>query len=417
MDKYHGLYLARMDPNLLVSLVGYEGEKCISEIYEQENIQFLTFQPILQKFPRKLFLLFGPLKVFLQLLRLFWILLFTAGSIDLILLQNPPTIPTFIIVWICCRLKGAHFVIDWHNLGYSILGLALGETHLLVKIAKWIEKTFGKKADANLCVTQVMQKWLKNTWDIDAIVLYDKPPLFFKPTPIETQHGLFLRVGDQLKECNDLVRWNSSSEETILTCQIQGLNKKGKKMIVPRKDRPAVLISSTSWTADEDFGILLNALVLLDKKVCDLVQFPNVLVIVTGKGPQKQMYLKKIRQLALKRIRIATMWLEASDYPLILGSADVGVCLHTSSSGLDLPMKVLDMFGCGVPVCAIGFQCLHELVKHDVNGLVFTSEKQLSDQLYELLLGHPRQNRKLQKLRQALTTVEVSMSSSSTLCT
>ncbi len=68
---------------------------------------------------------------------------------------------------------------------------------------------------------------------------------------------------------------------------------------------------------------------------------PALLVVVTGRGPLLGEYQAKLRRLALRRCAFRTAWLTPGDYPLLLGTADVGVCLHTSSSGLDLPMKVM----------------------------------------------------------------------------
>lgn len=43
-------------------------------------------------------------------------------------------------------------------------------------------------------------------------------------------------------------------------------------------------------------------------------------------------------------------------------------------------MKVVDMLGCNLPVCALDFKCLHELVREE-NGLVYNNGDQLAKHL------------------------------------
>ncbi len=46
-------------------------------------------------------------------------------------------------------------------------------------------------------------------------------------------------------------------------------------VITQKPTRPAILMSSTSWTEDEDFSILLDALKIYEKK-CNMVMYLHV---------------------------------------------------------------------------------------------------------------------------------------------
>lgn len=144
--------------------------------------------------------------------------------------------------------------------------------------------------------------------------------------------------------------------------------------------------------------MLLRALAVYERRARAADgRLPKVFMVVTGKGPDRARYMQEVAKLqegadgeeGWKYVRCVSVWLEAADYPIMLGSADIGISLHSSSSALDLPMKVVDMFGCGLPVCALDFACLDELVKDGVNGLVFRDAEQLASELESLLTGFP----------------------------
>src|SRR5204863_408330 len=113
-------------------------------------------------------------------------------------------------------------------------------------------------------------------------------------------------------------------------------------------------------------------------------RFPDLVILVTGDGERRGEFERRFAGLPARRIQLRARWLEPEDYPRVVGSADLGLCLHRSSSGLDNPMKVADLFGAGVPVCALDYgACLAERVRHGDNGLLFSKAVQLADVLVD----------------------------------
>ncbi|KAI9222511.1 hypothetical protein BC828DRAFT_22297 [Blastocladiella britannica] len=356
--SYHALSLARRGH--AVHLIGYVDSTLPDTLLQQQRDGRISIHafPVFGAAPPGLFLLWAPIKALLQLLALVWILCFAIPAPSHILVQNPPSIPTLIVAQFAVWARSSRLVIDWHNLGYSILALRLGHTSLLVKLAKWIERTFGRIAHAHLFVTQAMRDHLVAEWDLvgEPIVLYDRPPAHFR-------------------------RLSGFEKSKMATATIPSL-----ASFDAAKD--CLIVSSTSWTVDEDFDLFLEALSAVDLHLQSsrAAAVCKVHVVITGKGPLRDHYEAEIADRTWSHVLISTAWLAAEDYPKLLGVADIGVSLHTSSSGLDLPMKVVDMFGCGLAVCAYDFECLSELVKPSF-GRVFTAAEELVSNL--LVRGAP----------------------------
>lgn len=372
--QYHALSIAALGGK--VKLIGYVDSEVHPDV---QASRFIEVIPI-RRFPKQLrtdnkllFLILAPLKVLWQAASLYYALGYRSDGTKWIIVQNPPGIPTLMVARFYCLIRGTRLIVDWHNFSYSILALRLGQSHPAVKIAAWFEGVFARGAKAHIAVTDAMTKALKQRWSLEAGVLHDRPPKHFQPLSREQRSAFLHRLPQTAQYATDIEK---------------------------RKWR--LIVSSTSWTADEDFSILLDALVDYSSSVQDDSSLPKILAIITGKGPLKEHCLSRIRELnqanKLHNVVIATAWLNTADYASLLGSADLGVSLHTSSSGVDLPMKVVDMFGTGLPVAGWSkFEAWPELVQEGKNGRGFESAEGLTQILEDMFHGD---GKKLEGLRQ-----------------
>ncbi|KAJ2907294.1 glycosyltransferase family 33 protein [Zalerion maritima] len=360
--QYHALSIAKHGGR--VSLIGYHESAPHPDISSSPRIitHPLSPPPAILRTKSIPFIITGPLKVLWQIHTLIYVLGFETTPSQWLLVQNPPSIPTLAVALVISRLRNTRLLIDWHNYGWTILAGTRGSSHPFVKMSKLYECLIGRWApDANLTVTDAMARQLKNLpYGVTSpiLTLHDRPANIFQPIKDPAARAAFLG------------RLEGVSEQTGSI--MQGTTR--------------LIVSSTSWTPDEDFSILLDALV-------QYASYPSAvptIAVITGKGPQKSFYEKRVKNLQkegkLPNITIQTKWLALEDYATLLACADLGICLHMSSSGVDLPMKVVDMFGTGLPVAAYSrYESCGELVKEGVNGCGFETSQELAAVLGRLL--------------------------------
>jgi len=357
-----------------ISLIGFNGGELRSDITTDTKIKVYyipdRINNILKKLPRIFFVLSAIVRILLQIFFLTYILLFKIPRPSFLILQNPPGIPAIYICSIVCFLRRTTFIIDWHNYGYTIM-----EVNKRNRIATWIakiyEKVYGRCSSLNFCVSNSMKYHLKNEMNIEAINLPDRAMKnVFKKLSLCESHYFFKKY----EETRDLFT------ETIL--------ENGHEIIKYKSNRPILMISSTSWTPDEDFDLLLDSLIETENKLLRSHEesiIKKVILIITGRGPNRDEFMKKVFKTNFKIFTIISIWLESDDYPKLLGASDIGICLHYSSSGYDLPMKVVDMFSAQLPVVSYDYETVHELINQNTNGFLFKNREDLSRILTDLI--------------------------------
>lgn len=280
-----------------------------------------------------------------------------------IIVQNPPGIPTLPIAWLMARLSSSRLIVDWHNLTAAMLRLKLPPSHPLVAASGAVERWVGRHADANLFVSSAMAARLGAESHLRGAVLRDRPSAEFAP------------LGDGARR-----------EVRSRMLRDSGLDGDERDWVI--------VLSPTSWTADEDFDLLLDALRDADaavERIPASARCARLLVLVSGRGALRERFEQAVAASGLRHLAARTAWFEAAEYPRAVAASDVGLSLHRSASGLDLPMKIMDFFGSGVPVLALDYgPCLAEAVSEDVNGLLFADANALSDVLVRLVTsGRP----------------------------
>jgi beta-1,4-mannosyltransferase len=364
----HALALA--EEGTAVSLAGYHETLVEDAVLRDPRISLYRIRSLrraAEGAPRFWFLLVTALRSALLFVETLWLLLVRTPRPDAVLVQNPPTVPTLLAGWIAARMRGSLFVIDWHNFGYTMLAPRLDPAHFVVRLAKTWERWLGHKADAHFCVSMAMRRILVGDFGLVApVVLYDKPrelaPLLPISERIARARNILARAGLTLP-----------SDTALAVCP-------------------------TSWTADEDMDLLLEGLERWDAQAAP--PSPQLMVLITGRGPLREVFEQRLSQLSWRRVIPRTAFLDPADYRELLRAAHIGFSMHRSSSGVDLPMKIMDLFGARTPAAVLDYgPCLAEQIQPGRTALTFRDSQEFAQRIDELLQGFPDHPQILERMQ------------------
>lgn len=271
---------------------------------------------------------------------------------EAIWLMAPPIVPAATILksW---RPRPRLFV-DWHNTGSSRMVAKYGIAHPLTLFYRWLENRPWPRNTVHFAVSKALADHLTPRVAPGGriITLHDLPVAATPCKPVSKNMWA--------------QKWGSL---------LDGLNPNALWIACP-----------TGWNDEERPEWILERLREFTRALPEKSR--PLQIIMTGVGPRRP---------SLSRCegpggRVAALlgWLPLKAYHALLACSDAGLCLHTSTSGLDLPMKLADMRGAQLRACIFRYSgVLNEVYQEPQNGYFFDSPEDLPECLIRLLSELP----------------------------
>ncbi len=384
-----------------VDLCGYESSNdvnsnintnsILSELKLHKNLH-IHYLPInFYKFP-----FFSTIKNFFSLNLHLYKLLYNLRGSDFILLQNPPSFPILSIIrfYVLFVSRSTRVIIDWNDFDYIKTNQKLNSassskklyTKPLIKFIEYYEWIFGK-AFIHLTTSITMGHFLRHHFGVSGrriIPLNDRPIDDFQPLSIEKIDDFF----NYLKQNNDVE----------LNSLFKNFNKKnGDKLITTS------LITDLNTNLNdeiENFNVLIKGLKIYDDESqlqSKLKKLPNLLIIIFYNNNnyidyEKQINLQDFKNITIKFLNsslnensktISTKKnLNYKKYLKILSLSDLYISFYKSFNGINIPIDLINISGCGIPIISISFLnknykkkslnylSISELIKDNINGII-----------------------------------------------
>jgi beta-1,4-mannosyltransferase len=274
--------------------------------------------------------------------------------------QNPPGFPVLMLLGLAGP-RGTRRILDWHNFGDSLLALRRSRRRHAAGLYGWCERRISRMADEHWAVSAALARKLVG---IRAVVVHDRPSQVFR-TAAENSPGA--ANGD--RAANRLAWW---------------------RRVLPHlapPDAPCWVVAPSSWGPDEDSDAMLRVSETWKRNAGSWGEAPRVAIIATGRGPLQADFARAAAALPGGPVSLHTAWVPAAEYPALLACADAGLCLHRSSSGVDLPMKLADFRGAGRKALVMDYgPVLTEVFRAGTDGWTFRTDADLAARLRQLAL-------------------------------